>query len=205
VLWNITNQIYSAALICLGAAFKMFLYEFTYEERRLLFEEEMDYETTPRLLAGGGGSEFSADDRKQRSANIYCAAMAVIWFCMDLMLFLHSGFTKLNGRCRCAETKTYSHKGVVLVFLRVALLGFIATLSQWETDPQKVSWIGLGATCVQLLLRTLGNFLFRDEFEDEDEGERPSEERDPEEMKWPNVTHAAAIESKELDDITADR
>lgn len=199
IAWNQVNQIYSAALICIGVAFQLFVQEYSYEERRRLLEDELVFDITPRWLAGGGGSKFSEEERQQRSANLFCASLATVWLCSDLMLILHHGLGEMRGRCRCKYTKKFNVRGSILIFIRLCLLVFIATLSQWETDPDHVAVIGLAGVFTQLLLRVFGSVFFPSEqVHAFDGGPGANETEDPEENKWPNVTHAVA---EAVDDV----
>lgn len=198
MVWRVFFVIYSAALVGVGISYKLFMYEFTYEdsERRLVAEHEVSL--LERLLAGGGGSSLSPEERRQSSANVFCISLALVWFCQDTMLFLHSGFRKMQGKCYCRHSHKLRVKAAILLILRAGLLAFIATLSQYETDPEHLALYGLGAVIVQLILRVVGNVVFRVAHHSPGtdgigEGSAIEEEAvDPEENKWPNVTHAVA-------------
>jgi Bacterial low temperature requirement A protein (LtrA) len=95
--------IYSTALVVLGTSYKMFLYEFVYEDNqtgdgsaastssnytkstsgiRLLFDR-----IDARFLAGGldEASYIDVDERRQRIANFFSGSLAIVWFLLDAM------------------------------------------------------------------------------------------------------------------------
>jgi len=190
MVWRIVFLVYSAALVCVGVSYKLFMYEFTYEDQSRRLAGGVGSFLFGRVLAGGGGSSLSTQERRQGSANVFCISMALVWFCQDFMLFLHCGFSKMKGKCYCKHSHKLKVKAAIFVTLRAALLGFIASLSQYETDPEHLALYGLAGVIGQLILRVLGNVVFPEEQVHHEES--AIEEVDPEENKWPNVTHAVA-------------
>lgn len=152
-------QVYSAGLVLLGVSYKMLLYEFFYESDldgggRFLFD-------VPRWLAGGRGALlYETEDRRQRIANFFCGSLATVWFCSDVMIVVHRGLKDNLGRFICCETKKTKVKGALLVLVRFAMIAFIATFSQHETNPKMLSLIGLSGIFVQLLLRIFLSMIF---------------------------------------------
>jgi len=172
-------QIYSLALIILGTSYKMFLFEFLYME-----DYSDDYHRSrrhrnllgglhDRFLAGGTSAalRFSTEDRQQRIAHFFCGSLALVFFCMDVMSLAHKGFLDNWNKCECTETNpTTKATALLLLFLRLAVLVIIATLSQYETDPDRLAIIGLFSVVAQLLLRVAGSYLFpNDSNEDREE------------------------------------
>mmetsp|Transcript_5885 Transcript_5885/g.9781 ORF Transcript_5885/g.9781 Transcript_5885/m.9781 type:complete len:541 (+) Transcript_5885:61-1683(+) len=156
-------QVYSAALIILGTSYKMLLYEFTYEDA-LAGRRQRSLLPMPRWLAGDDGAlQFDTDDRRQRIAHFFCASFAVVYFCSDAMLLAHRGLKDNMGRCHCGETKKAKINGIILLVLRVAILVFIATLSQYETDPLLLTLIGLATVFGQVVLRVVSSIIFADD------------------------------------------
>ena len=74
--------------------------------------------------------------------------------------------------------------GILFITLRAALILWVATLSQYETDPHRLALFGLCGIFGQLLLRFAGYYIFN---EDEDESDDESD------FLWPNMTQAQAI------------
>lgn len=184
--WTLFHQIYSAALISMGAAFTLLVMEYTYAG------EVIGDDGHRRFLAGGGGGDGASmdpEDRQQRIAHLFCGSLATIWFCLDAMTLLHLGITNSHNRCQCEHTKSFNVKGIVLLVCRVGLLLFMTTLSQYETDPENLALLGLMGVVLQLALRKLGTMYLSAEQVHalEQEGKL-----DPESRKWPNVTHAQA-------------
>jgi hypothetical protein len=147
-------------------------------------------------------------EKEKNIAHLFCGAMAIVFFCMDTIVLAHVGIKKEVGKCQLIDgvcsvlgksgAKHFNHKGIILVVCRCAITVFMATLSQWVTDPKDLALIGLAAVVCQLINRFLGDFFFP---EDEHYGhhnhhhqEGMDDEYD-EEYKWPNVTHAQAIEN----------
>jgi Bacterial low temperature requirement A protein (LtrA) len=215
ILYGTLFSWYSAALVVVGASYKLFLYESAgdYDSHRRL----LDY---ARLLAGGESLCGPAGaERKQNTAHLYCGALAVVFFCMDTIVLAHVGLRKEVARCQfkagsvCTVTgkhsKQYNYKGIFLVVCRCSITIFMATLSQWISDPQYLAEIGLAAVVAQLLNRFLGDIFFPDDlhFGDhnhqrhpegmDDEDDNGDDDEYNEEYKWPNVTHAQAQNNRE--------
>jgi hypothetical protein len=173
-------QLYSIALIVMGTSFKMFLYEQVYEEEGSTTDagaKDTGHRRTAtaasvlfRWLAGtanGGSSgaqsaistEEAEDKHEQDVAMFYCISLALVWFCMDVMLLLHRGLKKHRGdinRCswvRCAVVW-------FLILCRVALVVFMATFWLSEVRPTILSWVGLLCIVLQLVTREAGECLF---------------------------------------------
>lgn len=193
-------QIYSAALILLGTAYKMFLYEYVYEDyedsHRLLL-----WKIASRFLAGdssGTGLELDAGERQQRIANFFCATLGIVFFTQDLMLLMHKGLKDNMGRCRCKHTGKTRVISVALTFIRVGIVVFIVTLRGYVTGPLWLSIIGLCCILAQVILRVVSSIVFPDDAVhweggiDED-GNHIMVEDDENEFKWPNTTEAQAV------------
>lgn len=179
--WTCFHMIYSAALIAVGAAFTLMVLEFTYDD----YHQSNDH----RFLAGGGGSRYEPEERRQRTAHLFCISLATVWFCLDVMTLFHLGIKTSHNRCQCSRSKKFNVKGIILVVMRAGLLFFMATLSQYETHPENLAFAGLMGVLLQLVLRKLGTkYLSAAQIHAlENEGAL-----DPEKGKWPNVTHAQA-------------
>jgi hypothetical protein len=202
VSWSLFQNVYSFALVSLGAAFTIFLTVFANEEvdddaascRRWLAETDAPAETTVgyplcrRWLAGGGEAKYDADTLKERAAHLFSGSLAIIFFCLDCMTILHLGIKESQERCVCKETKKKNCKGMFLLSLRIGLIVFCATLSQWLTEPQDLAGIGVACVLFQLFLRKLGGvYLSPNQVHAEPDAS----------ASWPNVTHARADQSEE--------
>lgn len=159
--FSILMQIYSAALIILGVSYEMLLYGFTIQGegyRRSLLPRP------PRWLAGDiADPSFDSENIDTQVAHFFSASFAVVYFCSDAMLLAHRGLKDNLGRCRCPNSKRAKVKGILLIFLRVCIWVLMATLSQWQTDPTKLSAIGLASVIAQILLRFVASGVFVDE------------------------------------------
>lgn len=210
MIWRTMFVTYSASLVCVGVSYKLFMYEFTYEDQQRRLMEQEDWwsdakDINERFLAGGGDSSLSPEQRRQSSANIFCVSMALVWFCQDTMLFLHNGYHKMQGQCYCEHSHKLRMKCAILLVLRLGLLVFIATLSQYEIDPEHLALYGLAGVVAQLILRIVGSVIFPQPQIHHDAGEKEGDEiddEDPEGNKWPNVTYAAVEENNNDDKET---
>jgi hypothetical protein len=201
ICWSLFQNVYSFALVSLGAAFTIFLTVFANEEvddaatscRRWLAETDTQAETTVgsyplcrRWLAGGEEAKYDADTLKERAAHLFSGSLAIIFFCLDCMTMLHLGIKESQERCVCKRTKKKNSKGMFLLGLRVGLIVFCATLSQWVTEPDVLAGIGVACVLCQLLLRKLGDVYLS-----------PNQVHGEPDASWPNVTHARADLSEE--------
>lgn len=154
------SQIYSFSLILLGTCYKMLLYEYVYKaegvRRTLLFHAPDNH----RWLSGGESAalRFSTEDREQRIAHYFSGSLAMIFFSLDAMSLAHRGIGTQWNRCECAATKAKKFLAFSLVACRTALLIFIATLSQFETNPSRLAVIGLLTILSQLCVRFVGSY-----------------------------------------------
>ena len=155
IFWMFFQFLYSMALVGLGAAFTLFVIEFSYDDHRRLGEA-----IDGRLLAGGGAPKYDTEERQQRLAHLFSATLTTVFVSLDTMSFLHVGWKTSQDRCVCEHTKKKNVSGMILVVVRGGLHVFAATLSQWTTSPKQLAGIGLGITLVQLGIRKVGAFLF---------------------------------------------
>jgi hypothetical protein len=200
---------YSAALLIVGVSYKLFLYESgtdygTYRKLAFLPPSDSDKKGIRELATAAAASSCVpfGDERKKNNAHLFCGAMAVVFFCMDTIVLSHVGIKREVSRCKfkdkvCAATgkrsKHYNIKGIILVVFRCCITVFMATLSQWITDPKPLAVIGLAAVVGQLINRFLGDFFFPEcghfgDVQHHQEGMDEEDEYD-EEYKWPNITH----------------
>jgi small-conductance mechanosensitive channel len=175
-------QIYSFALIVFGATYKMLLYEFIYREkydknysgstrvRGLIFHVLNHH---PRFLVGDSdsntlSSQLSPEEREQRDAHFFSGSLSVIFFCLDALSLAHRGIGTQWKRCECADTNLKKFLAWVLVLCRLLLLIFVASLSQYITDPTQIAVIGVTVVVTQLCIRFVGYYVFHSEKEAED-------------------------------------
>jgi hypothetical protein len=170
ILWHLLQNAYSLALVSLGSAFTIFLTVFSSEEveddatscRRWLAgdaETVVDGPLCRRWLAGGGEAKYDADTLKERAAHLFSGSLVIIFFCLDCMTILHLGVKESQERCVCKNSKKKNGKGLFLICLRVGLIVFCATLSQWLTEPEDLAGIGVACVLGQLVLRKLGGMF----------------------------------------------
>lgn len=168
-MFSIFMYIYSLALVVLGTCYKMFLYEFAYEEtgaRRSLSP------IIERFLAGGESAalRFGTENRQQRIAHFFSASLAVVFICLDGMSLSHKSVNANKERCHCSKSNGIRSSVMFLIVIRLALIVFFATLSQYCTDPALLATLGFVGIVLQLGVRALGSFLFPvDENEHEDQ------------------------------------
>ena len=177
IIFTTIMQVYCASLVVLGTSYKMLLYEYVYEAKAA--GHRVLSNPLSLLLAGAGAPMFDLEERRQRIAHFFCISMAIVWLCSDLMIINHRGLKDNLGRCR------FSHKGLlrffafILVVLRIGMVCFIATLSQYVTQPSVLAFVGLIGISGQVLLRVVGSSFFGPEFE---------KHHDNDSSLWPNVT-----------------
>ena len=173
-IWNATVfsnlvYIYSIALVVLGTCYKMFLYEFVFQnagDRRFLSP------ILERLLAGGESAalRFGTENRQQRIAHFFSASLTVVFVSLDGMSLSHRGVAAAKERCQCENSKKLRTSVLLLNVTRLALIVFFATLSQYCTDPALLATLGFVGIVLQLGVRGIGSFLFpvgENEHEDE--------------------------------------
>lgn len=184
IKFTMLMQIYSAALVVLGTAYKMLLYEYVYAAKEESSGSYRKLWSNPlaRLLAGSDEPMFATAERQQRVSHFFCISMALVWLCSDLMIINHRGLKDNLGYCRLSHTGFLKFVALTLAFLRLGLIIFMATLSQWVTDPSVLAFVGLIGIISQVLLRVVGTSYFGAEYDGHDKDEASSENI------WPNVT-----------------
>ncbi|KAL7564133.1 hypothetical protein ACA910_021108 [Epithemia clementina (nom. ined.)] len=146
---------YSTALIVLGTAYKMFLFEFAYADNMEPHRSLLPLLPWSRNLAGGVTTalRFETEDRQQRIANFFSGSMALVWLCLDVIILSHNGPKKYFERL--GNGNVVRAFAVLFIILRVGLIIFIASASQYLTDPTHLSFVGLAGVLCQLVLRVL--------------------------------------------------
>eukprot|EP00568_Trieres_chinensis_P012950 CAMPEP_0183297968 /NCGR_PEP_ID=MMETSP0160_2-20130417/5108_1 /TAXON_ID=2839 ORGANISM="Odontella Sinensis, Strain Grunow 1884" /NCGR_SAMPLE_ID=MMETSP0160_2 /ASSEMBLY_ACC=CAM_ASM_000250 /LENGTH=530 /DNA_ID=CAMNT_0025459881 /DNA_START=177 /DNA_END=1769 /DNA_ORIENTATION=- len=160
-VFAIVMQIYSAGLIVLGASYKMLLYEYIessgYDDKiRWLGSTSNGFQEISRGLAG--------TDKQQKVANMFCFSMAIVFLCLDIMLLAHHGLKESIERCD-SGLKWF------LTLVRLSVVVFIATLSQYFIDPEFLAVIGWACVMVQVLVRLSGCRVFEDTHNEHNEHE----------------------------------
>ena len=194
ILWSWCQHIYSLALVLLGAAFTFFL----------TFSDDMLYYDGRRRNLAGSASVLTGEEI-ETAAHLFCGSLAVVFFSLEIMSFLHLGFRESRDRCDLEGGKNYA--GILLVAFKVGVVVFTATLSQWETNPETLTIIALCTVISQLGMRRLcSTFLSHhgthcdtaahqssttaQPYQTTDE--TPLSDSATGEAEWPNVTHARA-------------
>lgn len=156
---------YSPALVILGASYKMFLFEYVYEQE-LTYEGSTRGLVDPssplsRFLAGGtsAGLRFAPADRKRRVAILFSGSLAIVWFCLDVFVICHRGIKEQLNRVN-TECPKYRWVVIVMILARILLIAFAATVFLYETQPETLALIGLCGQIAQLILRGVGELLF---------------------------------------------
>jgi hypothetical protein len=176
--------IYASALIILGTCYKMFMMEFEYEKesynnnpeessshRRMLFQALLFSPQQQRSLAGGASSalRFSTEERQELVAHFFSGSLAVVWLCLDLMILAHRGIQ--DNLARIQESASLRLGAFAMVFFRVGLILFAASLSQYIHDPTTLSFLGMAGIIGQLLLRACGTIFLPPDKHDQEEQE----------------------------------
>ena len=188
ILWNMLQHVYSLALVVLGAAFTFFLLFSEDEGRRRLGE---------RSLASSNASEPDV----QAAAHLFGGTLAVIFFSLDGMTLLHLGKEESQKRCAFKGRKNFN--GMAVIAIRIGLIVFTATLSQWLTKPTDLAVIGLFCVLAQLSMRKFGSmYLSHKQIRavKGPVGEKQvviASDDETGDAQWPNVTHARAEEGED--------
>jgi len=182
ISYSIVASFYFAALIAVGASYKLLLYstnvkdyDSDYDSRRLLLVSN-DH----RWLAGGGddkGCGPAGYEQQENIAYLFSGAMATVFVCLELMAVAHVGMKALLSKCKyrdgiCPATGEmtngrYNIKGICFVVVpRFAITIFVASLGFWETNQAAMAGIGLAAVIGQLITRFLGDVLFFNNMDD---------------------------------------
>jgi hypothetical protein len=166
-------QVYSIALVVMGTSFKMLLYEQVYEDETVsapvanhtrratsTILSRLLADATATTAASTTAAEIDEKNHEKYVAMFYCISLAVVWFCLDVMLLLHRGIKKHQddvnkcSRLRCVTV-------AVLILCRVALVVFMATFWLTEVRPAVLTFVGLWCIVLQLATREAGECLFK--------------------------------------------
>jgi len=171
LLFNYVMSMYSAALVVVGACYKILLYSLKSDDKgRRLDSFDVD-DQQHRWLAETTASACgpSNDERKKNVAHLFSGSLAILFFCLDVLILSHVGLEKGLSRVKpkesvCPRTgapkKTFNVKAFVYVIFRVAITAFIVTLSQWVVEPKYLALAGFAAVVCQIANRFLGDILF---------------------------------------------
>lgn len=167
IVFVVYGQFYSAALIVLGTSYKMILYEYVYasaaDDYRFLEESgggDFVMDDRSRWLAGSDPPIADTADRRQRVAHFFCISMALVWFCLDVMLIAHKGIGYNVKRCSEAGSKRQHYFAMSMGLMRTSMIVGIATMSQYVTEPGLLAFLGLIGIMLQVMLRVAGSFVF---------------------------------------------
>jgi hypothetical protein len=105
------------------------------------------------------------------------------------MILAHKGMKDNLGRCRMSQSGALKYASVTFFLVRVGLIVFIATLSQYVTEPDVLAFIGLLGIVFQVALRFVGSFFFEEHFSHDNDSNEFDE-------VWPNVTKPQAMEEE---------
>jgi len=168
VIWYQMYVFYSAALLAVGVGFKLFLYQIQKGDPNKKVDE--GYEGDHRLLAGGKADPCGLpfENRKYNTAVLFSVSLGIVFATLDFMMWAHVGKKKLLGRTRTEDGKPNLKKWFFVLIPREAITIFTLTLYIWQTDPETLSWIGVGVVFGEWLTRILGNIFSKcDDIEDD--------------------------------------
>lgn len=172
-LFFVLTHMYTLGLVSLGAAYTFFLLEANNnnnasdEKHRYLMMQQQQhityYDEGNDLHRWLADTETNVDSEKyeHQIARLFCITLALIFASLDLMTLSHLGFEECEQRCyhKCPHTKAkklYNIKGYVLIFFRIAIIFFTATMDLWERNVKNLSIAGLLLVFAQIMLRVLG-------------------------------------------------
>ena len=169
---SVLMQFYFAGLVIVGASFKLFMYEYTYEN----FEDEFGRRTLrllveyARSLAGQKGlGDFDESSRRQQISYFFCFSLGIVWLCSDIIMLMHKGLYYNKKRLRQETSDKVRKIGVLLLLARIGLLAFIGTLWLYVTDPHYLSAIGMCCNIVQVILHAVGDVAYPHESDEDDD------------------------------------
>jgi len=160
-LWFLYMMIiYSAALIMLGASYKMLLFEFHYDNvvtTPATYAEESDVHRglldilVSRVLAGGKSAalRFDTDDRRERIAWFFSYSMSAVWLVLDVIATIHTGADKVWETFRASQ---YKSQLCLATLVKAGLIAWFATIPLYDTDPAHLALLGLVGVVANLLL-----------------------------------------------------
>lgn len=153
--FGLSVQVLSMGLIAFGVCFKI-----------MLSTALADASSYRRKLAG------AVTVSNEMTATLFSISLTIILITLEIMLVTHKGtketFQRLwknrDGGSKGVQTKI--HKPLLLLTLaKVALIVFVATLSQWESELTEISWIGLLVVFAMLASRVIAYGLVHKEDE----------------------------------------
>jgi len=172
ILFNFVMSVYSAALVAVGACYKVLLYSLKSDDkgRRLYsLSHPFDDQQHRWLAETDSACGLSSDERKQNVAHMFSFSLTILFVCLDVLILAHVGMEKGLNRCKpqesvCIQTgatkKSFNLKAFGYVIFRVAITAFIVTLSQWVVEPKYLALAGFAAVVCQIANRFLGDMLF---------------------------------------------
>lgn len=159
MLVSYTNQVYSIALVVLGTTYKMFLYEIAKNSLKTAgSRRRMNLGGTMSRWLAGEDIGLPTEVRHQNTAHLFSGSMAIVWLCLDVFILAHKGLETNIYRFNCVWY--WKVAIAVFVLMRIGLIAFFATLSQYETDPLVLASIGCAGVIIQFTLRAVGSALF---------------------------------------------
>lgn len=163
-LYTWIMQLFSASLIIVGVCYKMILTEYTEEYVNKSQKDTTSSGYHERTLAAEdsySSSSYSYSsytlDRQTKIVTIFGMAMGFTFVCLDILLFLHSGFVSFEKRCQCPHTgrKRYIVPGL-LGFSRIVVIVFMMTSGVYYpflgkySEPYVIAWFGFIAILLQV-------------------------------------------------------
>lgn len=152
-MYTIMVPIYSAALIAIGVSYKLFLYEFKYQN--------YGGGDSHRKLDGAKGNGNANDDyayqekRQQFAADLFSGSIATVLLCADFIQLLHLGLPQILKIAR----RVSKFSLFLFITLKYSLVVLLASLSTMQNDPHVMAFCGLGAFFFQEFL--YNQYVFR--------------------------------------------
>lgn len=151
VSYNLAFQIYSMALVALGASYKIMLYDVNEGDS----DDNNDYD---RSLAG------SSEEDKQRAAHLFCSSLFIVLICHDFMTLMHKGIGYNISRCtsgNCTLSKKRKKSAKIIILCKTALHVFTVTLSQWTVDPEILTIAGSLIVMSKIIISNIAWYAVR--------------------------------------------
>jgi len=130
IAYSVAFDIYSMALVALGASFKIMLYNSGGTDEN---DAGISSSDSHRYLASSSGTES-----KTETAHLFCRSLFIVLVCFDFISLMHKGINQNVSRCKsgkCRMSKRRHNAAIIMVLCKVALYIFTVTLSLWTEEP----------------------------------------------------------------------
>lgn len=149
-LFSLLIQLLSMSLISFGVSYKIMLTTVYKAELAAEIAATIDH----RRLAG------VPTISDESTATLFCISLLIVLLSLELMLATHKGVTKsyqlLFHEIETIDMKSLNWPLMMISVFKVCIFTFTATLSQWDTDPTRVTILGFLVVTAMAIVRIVG-------------------------------------------------